>query len=226
MERLTQIFQSQEPSQQIQSCLTVLSEVHESRQEAHDDWLLSLSLAWDHIEDLWNTDQIDLALYNRWQSTIHADYDTVEQDLADAQSLKARNNASDRKVFRHWGVLPTAVLEPEFYGERPLGKSLRGILAEIASSGCPLIRAQQMIRDAVEARVAHPRQGVSSARKMSLSDVRAVRDQLPVSESTTTRKRKRAGKADTTFRPSITYNTRSQTVQENDSDDVSLFFPC
>ncbi|KAL9007968.1 MAG: hypothetical protein Q9173_006859 [Seirophora scorigena] len=223
MERLTQIFQNQEPSQQIQSCLTVLSEVHESRQEAHDDWLLSLSLAWDHVEELWNTDQIDLALYNRWQSTIYEHYDTVEQDLADAQSLISRNRASDQKVLRHWGVLPTAVLEQEFYGEKPLGKNLRGVLAEIASSGCPLIQAQQMIRDAVEARVAHPRQGVSSTRKMSLSDVRAVRDKLPVSESSTSKKRKRARKADTSFRPASAYNTRSQTLrEENDFEDRSI----
>ncbi|KAI4117556.1 MAG: hypothetical protein LQ345_002235 [Seirophora villosa] len=85
MERLTQIFQNQEPSQQIQSCLIVLSEVHGSRQEEHDNWLLSLSLAWDHVEHLWNTAQIDLALYNRWQSAIHEHYDTVEQDLTDSE---------------------------------------------------------------------------------------------------------------------------------------------
>ncbi|KAL8961322.1 MAG: hypothetical protein Q9193_002110 [Seirophora villosa] len=58
---------------------------------------------------------------------------------------------------------------------------------------------------------------------MSLSDVRAVRDQLPVSESTTTRKRKRAGRADTTFQPGTAYNTRSQILrEENDSEDRSV----
>ncbi|KAL8951839.1 MAG: hypothetical protein Q9222_002212 [Ikaeria aurantiellina] len=213
MQRLIQLFQDEDPSEQINTSLQILAEIHQGQEEAQEDWLLSLDLAYHRVQELHTTGQIDETLHKYWHSTINGQYNTVKEGLANAQGLKARNRAYDTRVLRSWGVTPDAILDQEFCGDKPLGKSLRGVLAELAPSGCSLARAQGLIKEAINLRVASPRQGVSSTRLMILSDVKSVWNHLKESQSVTsrTRKRKRNAAPDRAYRSNDISTTHLKT---------------